>query len=247
MLTSDRVKPPNFQRARRAETHYAIQLRKVARHVGDIIRGFPAGDPNSVGPLQAILNRYAVILGPWATSTASRMLSEVAIRDEQTWAEVAATMSRALRAEIRSTPIGQAMRDFLKRQVGLITSLPTQAGERVHKLTIEGMIDATRASEIAKEIGRSGHVTAARATLIARTEVARTASSLTMVRAQHIGSEAYIWRTAEDSDVRPSHRMMAGKIVMWGAPPTLDGMVGHAGMFPNCRCYPEPIIPDVIS
>ena len=29
----------------------------------------------------------------------------------------------------------------------------------------------------------------------------------------------------------------------WDSPPTLDGMKGHAGEFPNCRCYPEPVIP----
>lgn len=27
-------------------------------------------------------------------------------------------------------------------------------------------------------------------------------------------------------------------------PPTLDGMTGHAGALPNCRCYCEVIIPE---
>lgn len=42
---------------------------------------------------------------------------------------------------------------------------------------------------------------------------------------------------------RPSHRAMEGRFVSWDSPPRLDGMTGHAGEFPYCRCYPEPVIP----
>ncbi|EFI2486087.1 phage minor head protein, partial [Escherichia coli] len=62
-------------------------------------------------------------------------------------------------------------------------------------------------------------------------------------RALSIGSNGYIWRTAEDGDVRHSHREMEGKFVEWGKPPTLDGMTGHAGELPNCRCYKEIVFP----
>ncbi|MDR0067994.1 phage head morphogenesis protein, partial [Acinetobacter sp. 11520] len=31
----------------------------------------------------------------------------------------------------------------------------------------------------------------------------------------------------------------------WDNPPTLDNLKGHAGCLPNCRCYPEPSIPDI--
>ncbi|MGN5479510.1 phage minor head protein [Cupriavidus basilensis] len=58
-----------------------------------------------------------------------------------------------------------------------------------------------------------------------------------------IGSPGYFWRTSGDKDVRDSHRDMEGKFVEWDKPPTLDGMTGHAGCFPNCRCYPEPALP----
>ena len=58
-----------------------------------------------------------------------------------------------------------------------------------------------------------------------------------------MGSLGYIWRTARDGDTRPSHRAMEGKFVKWDEPQLLDGMTGHAGEFPNCRCYPEPVIP----
>jgi uncharacterized protein with gpF-like domain len=68
---------------------------------------------------------------------------------------------------------------------------------------------------------------------------------LTQARAEHIGSEGYIWRTSNDSDVRHSHKEMNGRYVRWDTPPRLsDGTVTHAGQIYNCRCYPEPVIPD---
>jgi SPP1 gp7 family putative phage head morphogenesis protein len=114
----------------------------------------------------------------------------------------------------------------------------------VHKLTYEGLSDATRADEIKKMILKSGEVTESRATLIARTEVGRASTNLARSRAQYVGSDGYIWRTAHDHDVRESHRKMEGKFVRWDRPPTLDGLIGHAGALPNCRCYPEPVLPD---
>jgi uncharacterized protein with gpF-like domain len=49
-----------------------------------------------------------------------------------------------------------------------------------------------------------------------------------------------LWRTARDGDVRASHKAMEGKQVDWNRPPTLDGMTGHAGSLPNCRCFCQP-------
>lgn len=154
-------------------------------------------------------------------------------------------MSRGLRREIQTAPTGELFQALLNEQVTLIKSLPLEAAQRVHELTIKGLEDSTRASEIAKEIARSGEVAMSRANLIARTEVARTASTLTQSRAEHVGSEGYIWRTSDDSDVRHSHKQMNGKFVRWDSPPTLsDGTTTHAGQIYNCRCYPEPVLPE---
>jgi SPP1 gp7 family putative phage head morphogenesis protein len=233
-----------FSRVRRAERQYATQLRKVARHVGDIIRNHQPDTADGMAEIRAILSKYSEAIAPWAKTAAARMITDVGRRDEKAWEENSKAMGRSLREEIASAPTGQYLRDKLAENVKLIRSLPTEAAERVHNLTLEALFDASRSSEIAKEIARSGEVTVSRANLIARTEVAGTASGLVEARALHVGSEGYIWRTAGDSDVRTSHRAMNGKFVRWDSPPTLDGMTGHAGRFPNCRCYPEPVIPD---
>lgn len=238
-----------FDRVRRAERHYAVQLRKVARHVGDIIAGFPIGDPTVLSAMQTALNKYADLIEPWARAVSASMLADVSRRDEKIWGELAKGMGRALRQEILTAPTGAALRALLDEQVKLITSLPRDAGLRVHKLTIEARIDSGRAAAIAKEIQRSGQVTASRATLIARTEVARTASGLTMARATHVGSEGYVWRTALDGRVRKLHKKHEGKYFRWDSPPIAgsNGERAHAGMIYNCRCFPEVVFPNRIT
>lgn len=233
-----------YERVRRAELQYGIKLRKLARHCGDIIAAFPPGDPLALPHILKVLKEYAAALGPWANVTAAGMLADVGARDKILWAEVTKGMSQALRHELNNAPTGMVYAVLQARQVELIRSIPLDAAERVHKLTMEGMINSTRASEIANEIRRSGKVSESKATLIARTEVGRASTNLGQARAEYVGSEGYIWRTARDSDVRQSHRLMEGKFVSWSSPPTLDKLTGHAGCVPNCRCYTEIVLPD---
>lgn len=211
-----------------------------------MVNGFPAGDPEYVPTIEQLLRRYAEALTPWAERTAAAMLEDVNRRDAQAWAEHAEEMSRGLRLELRSAPTGEAMKALMAEQVALIKSIPLEAAQRVHRLTIEGLEDGARAREISSEIQRSGEVAKSRADLIARTEVSRTATTLTEARAQHIGSEGYIWRTAGDGDVREDHRELEGTYVRWDSPPIADKRTGrraHAGCIYGCRCYPEPVFP----
>lgn len=234
----------SFVQARKAERYYGAQLRKIARHIGELVNASVPGNMLEAGVLADRLRRYAELLKPWAESVASRMIADVGRRDREVWLARAGEMARGLRQELDQAPTGAVTRRLLSEQVGLITSLPTEAAARVHKLTLEGLTNSTRAAQVAEEIMRTGHVTRSRANLIARTEVGRTAQTLTQARAEHLGSTGYIWRTSHDADVRPSHRAMEGRFVAWAEPPVLDGLKGHAGALPNCRCYCEPVLPE---
>ncbi len=234
-----------FLAGRNAETQYAVQLRKLSTHIGDIVRGMaPDGMVADVAALTAMLNSYADLLHPWANSVASRMIADVSRRDAAAWEKHGKLIGQSLRREIESAPTGMAMRASLAEQVQYITSIPREAAERVYKLTLEGIPKGTRAAEIAAEIMRSGEVSKSSAMRLARTGVSSTATALTKARAQYIGSEGYFWRTSRDADVRKSHKEMEGKFVRWDSPPTLDGFTAHCGEFANCRCFPEPQIPD---
>lgn len=196
--------------------------------------------------LQNVLDQYAQAIAPWATSVAKYMLADVDRRNERAWKQAGKEIGRELKNEILYAPTGQAFTMLLNEQVTLIKSLPVEAGERVHSLTVEALTTGRRASDIAREIMNTENVTKSRATLIARTEVARASSVLTESRAIYVGSEGYIWRTAGDGDVRDSHAEMEGKYVRWNKPPKTDKGLApyHAGCGPNCRCYPEPVLPD---
>lgn len=244
-----RVDRRRFERARKAESGYAVRLRAVARQVGEIVRGFaPSGTLEDFYRLREMLTRYSEILAPWARSVAARMLEEVSRRDESAWHEHGQRMGRALGKEIQTAPTGEMLKAYLQENVDLITSLPRKAAERVYHLTLKGITEGTRADEVATEIMRTGLVTRSRADLIARTEVARTASGLTMVRAKSVGSEFYVWRTALDRDVRPLHKKLEGKTFRWDNPPVTgeNGERSLPGGIYNCRCYPEPVLPDTV-
>jgi uncharacterized protein with gpF-like domain len=241
-------KQPGIFRVRRQEAFFARQLRKIAGHVGEIIKAWSLDnggglDPRAVPRLEAQLAKYAEVVRPWARATAGRMLAEVAARDRQTWAEHAGEMSAALKRELRDAPTGTFLRARLEEQVTEITSIPTDAARRVQELTIKGLEDSKRASTYLDDIMRSGDVAKGRANMLARTMVSTTASGLVEARAVHAGSEGYIFETSKDVEVRPSHRVMQGKFILWAQPPTIEGYTAHAGCFANCRCWPRPVWP----
>lgn len=236
--------PHNPVKLARAERQYQSALRQVARQVGAFIRGFDPLDPETLPTIDVLLANYAEALKPWAKRTALRMLNEVNHRDIQAWKATASTMSREINKEILTADVGNTFKRLMDEQVGLITSIPLEASQRLHRLTIEGLADSKRASEVIGEIMRSGQVAESRAKTIARTETSRTATAFTQARALHVGSQGYVWRTSKDADVRPSHKAMNGKFVRWDDPPMLDKMTGHAGCLPNCRCWTEVVISD---
>lgn len=238
-----------FVRARKAEKGFQRQLVQVAKQVGHIVDGLaPSGVVKDMPQLSVALSKYSELLTPWAKAVSAKMVAEVDQRDEYAWSEMGREIGRNLRAEVRNAPTGELMRELMAEQVDLITSLPIKAAQRVHKLTIEGLSDGTRAAETAKEIMRTGHVTESRARMIARTETSRTVTAMTQGRAEYIGSEGYVWRTSQDSDVRELHRHLEGKFIRWDDPPVAgeNGERAHAGAIYNCRCWTEPVIPDKV-
>lgn len=237
-----------FAVASRMEAEYLRTLRQLTRQIDAIVKGMVRkGEPvtNTV-ELQQALRNYSKAITPWARSVAAKMVERVARKNEAAWVQMGNLIGKNTKKELMDAPIGDALRAFLNEQVTLITSLPLDAAQRVHDLTQKALVDSTRANEIAKDILETGKVTESRAKLIARTEVARTAAGLTQVRAKHIGSTHYIWRTSKDGSVRESHAKMDGSIIPWDTAPMLsDGTQTHAGMIYNCRCYAEPILPDI--
>lgn len=198
--------------------------------------------------LVKLLQAYAEGLVPWAERVAARMIAEVNDRERDAWRALGSAISAQLHSDLRTAPVAAKMQELRDVQVELITSIPLKAAERVSELTLKALESSTRAREIAKEIARTTEVTQARATLIARTETSRTASTLLHARCEAIGSIFYVWRTSRDSDVRPGHRAMEGKVCEWANPPAVNEggriLYHHPGEVWNCRCFAEPLLSD---
>ncbi len=239
---------PAWIEARRAEVAYSARLRGMAKQIGQIVKGFaPDGVVKDMDKLLTTLSAYSTMMTPWAEAVANYMVADVERRNERLWRKVASEMGSAIRIELSSSRNGIVYRQMMDEQVELIKSLPTKAGERVHYLTTEALATGRRAESIAQEIKETQHVTESRARLIARTEVARTAATFMQSRAMAAGSDSYIWRTVRDADVRETHKEMEGRVIRWDNPPKTDKNLApyHAGCGPNCRCYAEPILPDL--
>jgi SPP1 gp7 family putative phage head morphogenesis protein len=239
---------PHPPRTERSERIFSRLLAQIAKHTGQMINSFEAGNIELLPTIQQLLRAYADALVPWATQTVTRMLADVNAADLGAWRSLSDLISQQLKYDIAHTEVGSVMRALLRSQVELIRSIPIEAGERVHKLTLEGLENSVRADVIAEQIRASGEVTKSRAILIARTEIARTASVLTEVRAKAAGIEYYVWETSKDSAVRPGHRDMQGKVCRWDDPPVVNEngrmIRHHPGRIWNCRCYPRPVLPE---
>jgi SPP1 gp7 family putative phage head morphogenesis protein len=240
-----------FARARRAEVRYGIQLRQIARQINAFVHGiFHPQDPATASYLERTLHDYEDTIRPWAESVGRRMLVDVSQRDFTAWLEHGKAIGRALRGIVETAPIGNEFRQLQDTQVDLITSIPRDAAQRVHDLSLEHLLQGRRWEEVARDILDQGDVSRSKANLIARTETSRAAGQFTMVRAMHMGSEGYIWRTVRDADVRLEHRKLEGTFQRWDSPPVAGYGRGHSeqryhpGGGPNCRCMSEPVMPD---
>ena len=78
-----------FMRARRAETQFAIRLRKIASHIGDIVRGFDPESSDGLDNMRAALSQY----DPWPRFRRSfyqrpHAPKALSVAPKQTWREV---------------------------------------------------------------------------------------------------------------------------------------------------------------
>lgn len=229
------------------EKKYGRQLRQIAGYIDSIIKGFDVTDETVYPSIVTALRKYAESLDVWAVNASSRILMDVALRDEKTWLIHAKDMSIGVKHQIRNTDVGVVMQKLLADQVGLIKSLPLNAAQRVQDLATRAVIEGGRADELSGLIMAIGGVTKSRANTIARTEISRATTLFTQSRAEALGSDGYIWRDSGDSDVRHRHAELNGQYVPWDKPPVVDkksGRRAHAGCDINCRCYPEPVIPE---
>ena len=82
-----------------------------------------------------------------------------------------------------------------------------------------------------------------KADFLAKNETNRMVNEYKMEEYKTNGITQYIWRSMEDSKVRPYHAALNGQIIDYDNPPVQDkyGNRAHAGQWYNCRCRQIPI------
>lgn len=249
----------NFKPSNRTEREFYRALKKVAEHSGHIVELHiePGAQLKNEQEMQRALKAYSEKLTPWATKQSAKMLEQVQKKNKRSYMAKSKLIGRLLDEHVAQSEVGDLAVKLLTEQVGLIKSIPLEAGLRAQKIAYEAVLAGNRAavdegtiSELEKQLGLSREVAVSRAQLIAVTETARANASINQARAMTVGSRQYRWHNSGDEAVRPSHRMyhgsrLQGRIFSWDDPPELDdGMVGHPGTFPRCRCFAEPIFED---
>ena len=127
-----------------------------------------------------------------------------------------------------------------RENVSLIKSIPDEYFKKIETIVFTGTTQGSTAGSMIKQIQELNGSTYKRAKLIARDQSSKLNSALTQQRAENIGSEEYVWRTAEDGiRVRETHRKHNGKTFRWDDPPK---NTGHPGNDIQCRCIAQPVI-----
>jgi SPP1 gp7 family putative phage head morphogenesis protein len=260
-LTFDALKTVkgNFKPNQTAEREFNRQLKKVARVAGHIIESHTEGVKiTNELDMQRALEDYSKLIEPWARRQAAKLLEKVQRANKKAYQTKSKNLGLELHKQLADPKHIQAegiiAEQLHREQVALIQSIPLEAGLRAQKIAREAVIHGTRAepnqdtiNELKNQLGLSTEVATSRATLIARTETAKANAAFNQARAMSAGSGQYRWHNSGDGNVRESHRVykgraLQGRIFSWDAPPTLDdGMTGHPGEFPNCRCFAEPV------
>jgi len=130
----------------------------------------------------------------------------------------------------------------------LIKDIPFQAMQQIAQKTVEALKSGQAPKDMANDIyeimSDRMDVTDSRAKLIARDQVSKLNGNLTMERQVDMGVDSYTWRTVGDERVRETHADNEGQVFEWAMPPE---ETGHPGEDINCRCWAEPVLPEVVA
>lgn len=143
--------------------------------------------------------------------------------------------------EVAATDLDRAIKNFSAEQTRLLR-------ERVRKNLSEG----GRVDRLSKVIETEFGVSKRKARFLADQETSLLVSKFRETRYRDLGCTDYIWETAHDEKVRPTHgesnnhRILDGRKFSWGSPPVVDSATGrrcHPGEdYGPCRCVARPVI-----
>ena len=131
---------------------------------------------------------------------------------------------------------------FVERNAALIKDIPEASLKRIEIKLRTGVERGLSSKKLADMVQDELKISKNRAKLIARDQTSKFMGKLTELRQTELGVEEYVWSTAGDERVRPSHASKNGKVFKWDKPPA---DTGHPGQDVHCRCRALPVFDDL--
>lgn len=142
-----------------------------------------------------------------------------------------------------------AVAEFVAENVALIRTIPSVFFSDLERLLTRAIADGKRWEDLAQIIEDRYDVSASRARTIAKDQINKFVGDLSRVRQGDLGIDRFIWRSMGDERVRTDltegpdmgHRERNGVEYNWNSPPEGE----TPGEPINCRCYAEPVLPEI--
>lgn len=131
---------------------------------------------------------------------------------------------------------------FTQQNADLIKNLSDKALHDIKGIVTRGFAQGTNLTDMTSDLRDRIGMTKRRATLIARDQTSKLNGQLTQLRQTQNGVSSYVWATAGDERVRPTHAMNEGQTFKWDDPPA----TGHPGSDYNCRCTAIPVLDNLL-
>lgn len=147
------------------------------------------------------------------------------------------------------------MRKFVSDNIKYIKNINEDINEDIfdefQEIVFTGIIRGSSCKTLGQELQRKFLLDKKSADLIARDQIQKAHSDLTRLRHRELGITEYKWLTGRDERVRPSHRVLEGKICSyddvnvyknnaedkdWLQKSTIGGALYHPGQEVLCRC-----------
>lgn len=133
---------------------------------------------------------------------------------------------------------------FTAQNVDLIKNISSTAMNDIKGIVTRGFAQGTNLKDIQTQLTeRIEGFTRNRAKTIARDQTSKLNGQLTKLRQTGHGISKYVWSTAGDERVRPTHALNEGRTFSWDNPP---GATGNPGDDYSCRCTAIPVLDDLI-
>jgi SPP1 gp7 family putative phage head morphogenesis protein len=186
------------------------------------------------------------ILSKWAWS----MVNHVNRIGKRNIVKTAKAVDLEVEPLLRDGELTPYFQNVVDENVGLIKSIPMKELATFKNKLVAAITRDAPQSEIREMLQSNFDASSSSARLIARDQTNKLNGAVAKYRQQSLGGKRYKWRGAMDKREREDHRRLEGKTFLWSSPPVTNRSTGaknHPGGDFQCRCWPEPVLEDMIE